>query len=109
MPASPATKADGTSVRSDSLIQNGLTTTNGTTLYTTTTNGNTESYTSLSFIQEDSSNHHQLVSFRITALDILEQRVVRETSDEDVALILAQLRKSLELKNNLDAPFYVID
>ena len=45
----------------------------------------------------------------MTALDILEQRVVRETSDEDVSSILAQLRKSLELKSNLDAPFDVID
>ena len=54
--------------------------------------------------------YRQLTFFRITALDIPEQLVLRGTSDEDLLSILAQFRKRLELKkSDHDAPQDEID
>ena len=48
-------------------------------------------------------------SFRMSANDVLEQLVLRGTSDKSVPAILAQFRKRVELKGDLHVPSPEID
>ena len=77
---------------------------NGTIINSDTTYGNTHSHNARNPTSKHRhlSSHHQLTSFRITALDIPEQRVLRGTSNENVPSISAQFRNRVELKRDLD-------
>ena len=56
-----------------------------------------------------SHTQHQANSFRMSANDVPEQRGLRGTSNEDVPAVLTQVRKRVELKDDLHVPPQEID
>ena len=81
-------------------------------LYTTIAdNSNTSLTVLMSGCRPNHIGHtqHQANSFRMSANDVPEQLVLRDTSDKDVPAILAQFRKRVELKGDLHVPLSEID